>query len=103
MKKHKTPAQLEHARYCRSPHFQLVRHVVLLRDDWRCVLCNREAVQVHHRSYNHINELESEVKDCVSLCRSCHLLFHTNAKVKKGKVEMNDLSYDKATGGYWKK
>ena len=103
MKKHKTAAQLEHARYCRTPHFLLVRQFVLFRDNTRCVLCNRKAVQVHHRSYKHMNDFPEEVKDCVSLCRRCHLMFHSNAKVKQEKVEMDDLTFDAKNGGYWKK
>ena len=93
----------EYQQYCRSAHWHEVKAFVLERDEGRCVLCNRKAIQVHHRSYTHLEDFEAEARDCVALCKRCHKLFHDHVNIKQPSLDMRDLVYDPQTGGYWRK
>lgn len=96
-------ANKELQQYYRSGHWQALKMFILDRDGGRCVLCNRKAVQVHHRSYKHIEKFEEESRDCVALCKRCHHVFHKNARITRVNPEISDFEWDEATGGYWKK
>lgn len=56
--------------YYQSHHWKSFRTGPLERDGHRCVICNRKATQVHHRTYERLwNE---QISDCYSLCDKCH-------------------------------
>ena len=73
---------MTHAQYCRSEHWKEVCKAVRIRDKGRCILCNRTAIQFHHRSYVWKGVYHKEIQDVVSLCKRCHNLFHDNVKIK---------------------
>lgn len=60
-------------KYLSSDHWAVLRIKILTRDNFKCK-CGSEATQVHHLTYERIqNELD---EDLVSICRSCHLKAH---------------------------
>lgn len=58
--------------YLKSDEWQRKRHVVLKRDNWRCVYCGGHATQVHHKRYAKRNIGKEPIKWLVSVCKSCH-------------------------------
>jgi 5-methylcytosine-specific restriction endonuclease McrA len=58
--------------YLKSDDWQRKRHVVLKRDNWRCVYCGAHANQVHHKRYAKRNIGKEPIKWLVSVCQSCH-------------------------------
>lgn len=58
--------------YLKSDAWQRKRHVVLKRDNWRCVFCGAPATQVHHKRYARKNIGNEPIKWLVSVCKSCH-------------------------------
>ena len=92
----------KHKTYLQSVHWQRVRQYVMECDGGRCVLCNRKAVDVHHRSYKHLDDFEREACDCVSLCKRCHKLFHDNVKLKSTPPALDDF-VQQPDGSYSKK
>lgn len=51
--------------------------ILTFKKSKRCVLCNCKASLAHHRSYRH-RGTDREIKHLISLCKSCHQLFHDN-------------------------
>ncbi len=62
--------------YLKSDYWRKHRQVAL-KQNRRCVLCNKRATHIHHRTYKR-RGTPLEVKDIVSLCKFCHDLFHEN-------------------------
>lgn len=58
--------------YLKSDDWKRKRHVVLKRDNWRCVYCGAPATQVHHKRYAKRNIGKEPIKWLVSVCNSCH-------------------------------
>lgn len=58
-----------------SEDWKKLREAVLIRDRYLCKDCKKLATQVHHISYEKL-ECDDEIKDCISLCRSCHKKRH---------------------------
>lgn len=62
--------------YLQSNLWRRIRVAVLDRDEWRCVRCDGDAEDVHHRAY------DPEIMDgralewLVSLCKGCHKFIH---------------------------
>lgn len=68
----KAPSELPYEVYIKSAYWQLLRRKVLQRDCNQCIVCNEDADQVHHRSYD-ADVLEGKCdKMLVSLCGLCH-------------------------------
>lgn len=61
--------------YLKSDAWQRKRHVVMKRDNWRCVYCGAKATQVHHKRYAR-NIGKEPIKWLVSVCKSCHEAQH---------------------------
>lgn len=64
--------------YLRSFRWRyVIRPVRLWLDGYRCRMCPRPAVDVHHRSYTHRGRgLLAEIQDVTAVCRACHDDFH---------------------------
>lgn len=62
--------------YLKSDAWQRKRHVVLKRDNWRCVFCGAPATQVHHKRYARKNIGKEPIDWLVSVCKSCHEQLH---------------------------
>ena len=82
--KQRNEEYLAYQRYIRSKAFKdNVKKVVEERDGHKCMTCGRtraDGVQLccHHRTYEHLfaND-ETEVGDCVTLCKICHKGIHS--------------------------
>lgn len=74
--------------YLKSDVWQILRKQRLAMDNGECVLCAKQAENVHHRRYPNVLGTET-VNDLVSLCQACHAKHHdkpVNQKVIKKKV-----------------
>jgi 5-methylcytosine-specific restriction endonuclease McrA len=65
-----------HNEYLKSDDWKRKRHVVLKRDNWRCVYCGAPATQVHHKKYARRNIGREPIEWLVSVCNSCHESMH---------------------------
>ena len=72
----------KYQKYIKSKLFKdNVRAKVLERDHHRCVACARtedEApLSCHHSRYDNLfNNDQSEIDDCITLCKYCHMGIH---------------------------
>jgi predicted HNH restriction endonuclease len=66
---------MQYSAYLKSPEWRVVRRLALGHAHYRCQVCNRrDALEVHHRTYERIGrELLSDVS---VLCAECHGHFH---------------------------
>jgi hypothetical protein len=62
--------------YLKSEAWKRKRHVVLKRDNWRCVYCGARATQVHHKKYARNNIGKEPIEWLVSVCNPCHESIH---------------------------
>jgi len=58
--------------YLKSEAWKRKRHIILRRDNWRCVYCGGRATQVHHTRYAKLNIGKEPIEWLVSVCKSCH-------------------------------
>lgn len=66
--------------YLKTEHWQSARKTILLRDGYRCCVCNSAGpLNVHHRTYERRGE--EQPGDLTTLCQSCHEMFHSNGKL----------------------
>jgi 5-methylcytosine-specific restriction endonuclease McrA len=63
--------------YLKSEAWKRKRHVVLKRDNWRCVYCGSQATQVHHTKYAKYNIGSEPIEWLVSVCQICHERQHS--------------------------
>ncbi|MFD2034605.1 HNH endonuclease [Belliella marina] len=63
--------------YLKSDEWQRKRHVVLKRDNWRCVYCNEPATEVHHKRYAQRRIGKEPIKWLISVCKQCHNSLHS--------------------------
>uniref|UniRef100_A0A6M3XHW9 HNH endonuclease n=1 Tax=viral metagenome TaxID=1070528 RepID=A0A6M3XHW9_9ZZZZ len=64
----------EYDTYLESEEWKALRTRIFEQANGRCVLCNRPANNLHHRTYERVGkELDGDV---TALCRDCHALFH---------------------------
>lgn len=72
-----------------DPRWKSKRTTILERDNFQCVICgNTVGLQIHHRQYHFINELQQfkppwdyENRLLISLCESCHKRGHRQYKI----------------------
>jgi|JI10StandDraft_1071094.scaffolds.fasta_scaffold15766_2 hypothetical protein len=62
--------------YLQSDEWKRKRHVVLKRDNWKCVYCGGTANQVHHKRYAKLNIGSEPIDWLVSVCKNCHDRLH---------------------------
>lgn len=61
--------------YLLSEDWTKKRSVILERDEYACRVCNSTTgLQVHHKTYDNI--YQEPLGDLITLCKSCHELFH---------------------------
>ena len=58
--------------YLKSSVWKLIRKQILLRDNYKCVVCNEPAQIVHHKDYNAHTLAGKHPENLVSLCKVCH-------------------------------
>lgn len=82
--KQRNEEYLKYQKWIRSKAFkENVKRVVEERDGHKCMTCGRtrsEGAQLccHHRAYTHLYcGDQSEVDDCITLCRTCHKMVHS--------------------------
>ena len=74
--------------YMQSKEWELLRQRVLLRDDYKCFLCDEtENVEVHHPFYPP-DIFDTKMRGCVSLCKK----HHKQIEKKLSKIE-NQKAY----------
>lgn len=67
--------------YLQTPEWAERRQRAMKRAGFRCQVCNAYGVQLntHHRTYERRgNEWD---KDLITLCRTCHEIFHQNGQL----------------------
>ena len=74
-----------HRRYIKTKQWLELRTKCYDRDDHKCQVCGSEDdLSCHHRSYEHFMEGgESELDDCITLCKQCHIAIHRSGKTMK--------------------
>lgn len=74
--------RMPYAQYLQTDHWQEVRKAAIKRAGYRCEVCNSFfSLQVHHRTY--VNRGKERGNDLITLCSSCHKMFHDNDKLAK--------------------
>ncbi len=69
--------RMPYARYLQTQHWQDIRALALRRAGNKCQLCSaKEALEVHHNSYEYRGEEHIYPEDLVVLCEDCHSRFH---------------------------
>lgn len=87
---HKRP---EYQYYLRSDAWEEKKKQVFERDGYRCVLCNAEATQCHHKHYENIGK--ELLSDLASMCESCH--YATHERLREGKKKASNPAKPKTT------
>jgi hypothetical protein len=62
--------------YLQSEDWKRKRHVVLKRDNWKCVYCGKKASEVHHKRYARVNIGKEPIEWLISVCPKCHAMQH---------------------------
>ena len=82
--------KIAYKKYLNSDEWKEVRELVKQRDGNRCLICNCSEdkdegtnLSVHHRTYKNKFKERQNLGDLVTLCRSCHDIFHNIKKYKK--------------------
>jgi hypothetical protein len=65
------------------------RNAVRERDNWTCKRCGgKEHIHAHHiRNFFNYPDLRFDIGNGISLCKTCHLLFHKEYGQRKNTVE----------------
>jgi Zn finger protein HypA/HybF involved in hydrogenase expression len=77
-------ATMPYYEYLQTPEWAERRRRAMKRAGFRCQVCNAYGVQlnVHHRTYEHRGDERD--KDLITLCRTCHEIFHQNGQLAQG-------------------
>lgn len=69
--------KMKYGDFLNSKYWKKVRSLVLKRDSFKCIICkSNENLNVHHDTYkNHFKELDN-LKDLMTLCKTCHTEHH---------------------------
>jgi len=67
--------------YLQTTNWTAIRKTTLLRDNDKCVICNKKAQQVHHLTYDNVGFEKQE--DLISVCKPCHEEIHFVLYLKK--------------------
>lgn len=87
-----TLRSLPYQEYLKSDHWQTVRSLALERAEHKCAVCDStQALNVHHKRYDHRGEEQDYIDDLIVLCQSCHAKFHDKPLVQSAKMRKCDL------------
>lgn len=75
--------------YLQSRLWKSIRLRVLHRDKNKCVCCDAEATEVHHRAYSQSALTGRSIASLVSVCRLCHKTAEWNGSRKTTLQEAN--------------
>jgi 5-methylcytosine-specific restriction endonuclease McrA len=68
---------LTYQEFLNSDYWRYVRTIKLNQAQNKCELCNSdEALNVHHKTYEHHGEEHKHLSDLIVLCHKCHSKFH---------------------------
>jgi len=67
-------------KYINSYTNKINKEKVLIISDYKCELCDRPAILVHHKDFTNYNH---KLNNLQSLCRYCHLRLHWEEKERK--------------------
>jgi 5-methylcytosine-specific restriction endonuclease McrA len=82
-----TKQALKKANLLATKRWKNIREVVLIRDNYRCIVCKKPATQVHHiHLRSHRKDLVYELNNLVSLCSDHH--FHKGSEKYKEQTEL---------------
>lgn len=84
--------------FYKSSEWEKVRQFVLMRDKYKCVKCNRPALEVHHIEHLTPDNIWNpwialNPDNLASLCKDCHFAEHKADKAAGKKA------YDKSKNG----
>lgn len=82
-----------HKKLRRSKKYEEWRKSVYRRDNWTCQRCNKrlrskDIIAHHIMEFVKYKKLRYELKNGVTLCRSCHLLIHRNPALLEAVKEV---------------
>lgn len=88
----------EYQEYLKSERWATLREAVFERADYRCQLCDAEAVgsvvlHCHHRSYADVGH-GHEICDLIALCETCHSKHHDKFMVPRAEWIENMAQVD---------
>ena len=82
--------KIAYRKYLNSDEWKEIREIVKERDGNKCLICNCAEdkdegihLSVHHRTYKNKFKERENLGDLITLCRSCHDIFHNIKKYKK--------------------
>lgn len=69
----------DYVKYLRTPHWRRMRTLAFYRYGKKCRRCgnygtNRNPIQVHHRSYDHLGD--ERIEELEVICKNCHTFHH---------------------------
>lgn len=86
--------------YLMSEDFDKIRQAVFNRDGHKCVVCGKnENIEPHHLTYRNI--YHEEFRDLITLCASCHSIFHAVDNRRKSVEEFYIKSKANETISYY--
>lgn len=76
-------ADNKYSKYLTSKDWKKKRQQALAHYGSSCVLCDSDAVDVHHRTYDRI--YNEDMGDLIVLCRDCHAMHHKKLSKRSPK------------------
>lgn len=83
-----------YAEKLRDPKWQKVRLEVFGRDNFRCVICGNEKLElhVHHKFYDGRDPWDYELSALETLCKLCHAKQHAKPKATiEDQIEIEEI------------
>ena len=79
------PLKRKYKNHWNRPIWKHIRAYRLYLDDYKCQYCgSTEILQCHHLNYRSL-DTDREIKDCITVCKSCHEKFHGKKIREKNK------------------
>lgn len=77
--------------YLKSDLWRSIRDTVLKQSNHRCLLCRKEATEVHHCEYTKAVLLGKDLSRLISICRQCHQKIEFDGDEKR--FSTNDIAF----------
>lgn len=82
-----------------SKEWKKCRELIMIRDSYLCVLCNKPAQEVHHKKHitpNNINNpaITLNPENLISLCGDCHKKIHAGEQTNQQESILPLISFD---------